>query len=107
MSMVKIRQEVERKIATAAIDGLLAAGFTISVNDGDETTLEHSVDKAAILGAMFTTDEDLLIACRHKRGIGWVKFIYGNDGWDVISDYTTNLETPLGMAHKIAREYED
>lgn len=30
-----------------------------------------------------------------ERPIGWVRFVYGNDGHDVISDYTTNLESVL------------
>ena len=80
---------VEKLIAKQCIVDLLAAGCKITVFDGEETTLVDSTDAAAILSAMFTTDEDYL----HTTGpIGWVRFIYGNDGWDVINDYTTNLE---------------
>lgn len=85
---------MERLIARQAIADLLAAGYLIDVNDGEVTTVEGSGDPAVILAAMFTTDEDYLVA----KGVGsrgWVRFIYGNDGWDVINDYTVNLAGAL------------
>jgi hypothetical protein len=106
---VKMRQEVERKIAAALIDSALKAGYTITVNDGEEDVLKRSASADAILKAMFTTDEDRLYlhAQNAKATFGWVLFIYGNDGWDVISDYTTNLEPIMGAANKLADYYGD
>lgn len=82
---------VEKIIVRKCIAELLRNGFTISVSDGEETVLKWSLDAKAIFAAMFTTDEDRL---HMHRGAfrGWVQFIYGNNGWDVINDYTTNLE---------------
>lgn len=94
---VAIRQRVERSIARKCIAALLRAGFEISVNDGEETTVKSSTKRREIFAAMFSTDQDYLLV--HKAGVethfGWVRFIYGNDGWDVISDHTINLEEPL------------
>jgi hypothetical protein len=94
---VRIRQRVERSIARKVIGALLRAGYTISVNDGEETTLKCSSQRREIFAAMFTTDEDRLLvhADGEEDSFGWVRFIYGNDGWDVINDYTTNLEAVL------------
>ena len=39
------------------------------------------------------------------NSIGWVYLVFGNDGWDVISDYTTNLEFLMGEALKISDHY--
>jgi hypothetical protein len=42
------------------------------------------------------------------NSIGWVYCVFGNDGWDVISDYTTNLDD-LGLmkeAEKISNDYQ-
>jgi hypothetical protein len=36
---------------------------------------------------------------------GWVLFIYGNDGWDVISDYTCNLEPIMGPANELSEQH--
>lgn len=101
---VAVRQQVERRIARRVIRDCLAAGYTISVNDGGETTLKCSRTPRRIVAAMMTTDEDYLLIHRRgeKQAFGWVRFIYGNDGPDVINDYTTNLESVLTGANKLA-----
>lgn len=106
---VELRQMIERAIAREAIKGLLADDFKISVFDGEETTLKDSTDAAAIEAAMFTTDEDQFhVTHQYVDEKGWVLFIYGNDGHDVIADHTTNLEMSLKgaseLADKIAEE---
>lgn len=105
---VKMRQEVERKIAAALVKSARAAGYTISVDNGEDETYKMSSAKA-VLAAMFTTDEDRLFMWNPANGkcVGWVYFVYGNDGWDVISDYTTNLEPIMAEANKISKQYED
>lgn len=107
-----MRQEVERKIADAAIKSLLSAGFAISVDNGDNSgrkyELASSKDADAILTAMFLCDEDRLYVEKNGKPFGWVFFVYGNYGWDVISDYTTNLEQYIGEgteAYKISEHY--
>ena len=111
---VKLRQELERRIAQAAIRQLLAAGFTLGVNDGEETTIHHSTDADAIEKAMFTTDEDVLLVYKADDDPAaedyllpnyWVKFVYGNDGYDVISDYTSALDQHLSEANRLADQY--
>lgn len=93
------RIKIEEQIAKRVIKDALAAGFKLSVFDSDEITLEKSSDADEIFKAMFTSDDDRLYF--YKEGVddgyfGWVWFIYGNSGWDVISDYTTNLEHVVG-----------
>lgn len=115
MSMVKMRQLVEREIATALIDVFLAAEFSISIDNGDNGENEYEIfnskDKAAILAAMFKTDEERMYI--HKGGeddlnpFAWVYLVYGNDGWDCISDHTTNLEQYIskGPANDVVEKY--
>lgn len=106
---VKLRQELERKIVKAAITSLLDAGFTIEVdNGGDEPELAASTSKSAILKACFLTDDERLYVSKNGKAFGWVLLVYGNDGWDVISDYTVNLEQYIGEgseAYKISEKY--
>ncbi|EDI1797361.1 hypothetical protein AXJ42_22300 [Salmonella enterica subsp. enterica serovar Newport] len=105
---VELRQKIERAIAREAIKGLLADDFKISVFDGEQTTLKHSTDAAEIEAAMFTTDEDQLhVEHQHVAEKGWVLFIYGNDGHDVIADHTTNLELSLKGASELADKIAD
>lgn len=110
---VKMRQEVERKIVTAAVDQALAAGFYLNVdNGGDDLELRQPTNKRhEILEALFASDEDRLHYFKLDgvlfRPTGWAFFVYGNDGWDVLSDYTVHLEPHLTEANKIADHYAD
>ena len=68
----------------------------------------RSIDK--VQEALFTTDEDYLYVYidrdqddplnveRDPRPDYWIRFVYGNDGWDVISDYSSakDLDPYLG-----------
>jgi hypothetical protein len=106
---VKMRQLVEREIATAVVDSLLAAGFALSVENGDDEIFA-SGDAATILAAMFLTDDERLYAEKGGKDFGWVYFVYGNDGWDVINDYTVNLEPFIGegtAVDKVVEKYSD
>jgi hypothetical protein len=98
--VVKLRREIEIKIIKATVKALLKAGFTLSVFDGEEDFLieenHGSADTKAIYAALYETDEDYLNAWKDGERFGWVRFIYGNDGWDVINDYTVNLEPWIG-----------
>jgi len=103
------RQRIEQNIIRAAVKSALAKGYSVSVNDGEEVTLAKSTSEARIMAAIMTTDEDVLLIHDQLKDavcIGWIKLIYGNDGWDVINDYTTNLEAMLTDAHRVAARYE-
>lgn len=78
---------IERRIAERLVDDILKAGHTISVYDGEETTLSKSSDRAAILGAMGTTCFDWLNVFDGDRRVGGIMLVWGN-GADVISDYS-------------------
>jgi hypothetical protein len=113
---VKMRQMVEKEIYTKVIDVLLDKGFYLSVDNGDNSgndyEIYHSRDRKDILKAMYLCDEDRLYV--HKpfknQPFAWVYFVYGNDGWDVINDYTVNLEKYIGdgtEVDKVVKKYED
>jgi hypothetical protein len=104
------RQEIERAIVERVVDDALAAGCWLNVdNGGDNMELEFPTsEKHEIMKALFATDDDRLYLFKpgNKRATGWVWFIYGNSGWDVISDYTTNLEELLAGANKLSDDLE-
>lgn len=102
------RLRIEREIANAAVNGLLRAGYEISVFDGEEVVNSPVNDAELIIADMFSTDIERLEVYRagdYERRVGWVLFVYGNDGWDVICDYTTNLEPALKEADLLAEKY--
>lgn len=106
---VKMRQIVEKEICTAVVDALLKAGFRISVDNGDDETNAFS-SKPTIIKHMFLTDDERLYVYLAGKCFGWVYFVYGNDGYDVISDYTINLEPFIGTkseVEKVIEKYSD
>jgi hypothetical protein len=100
------RQEIERQIAQKVIADALAAGYALDVFDSEEYAIEKSTDADAILEAMFTTDDDRLFFHKDGKRVGWVWFIYGENGWDVINDYTVNLEDVLKGASELSEQME-
>jgi hypothetical protein len=88
------RISIEKEIATKIVDDALALNYTISVNACEEWTVKRSKNRKEILDALMTTDDDTLVF-RDMNGnkIGWVWLVYGNDGYDVVCDYTDNIET--------------
>ena len=94
----------ERAVVLKLIDTLLAAGFEISVNDGEERH-PFTVSRAAVLDAVMNTDEDWLNVRRDGRH-GWVYLVYGNSGWGVICDYHMWLEELLAPVNAFAETLE-
>lgn len=100
---------VETMIAKQCIADLLAAGLYISVYNGEDYDIVRSQDPDAIYKAMAATDEDYLMVSGTRKGKasergdkGWVRFIYGNSGPDVINNYTTCLEETIAPTNKLA-----
>jgi hypothetical protein len=81
------RIEIEKTIVAMIVEDALAAGYSVTLNNGGDTDeLENSKDKAQILAAMFATDDERLTFHSDASRVGWVYFVYGNDGWDVVND---------------------
>lgn len=102
------RINLEEKVVTAIVDAALKAGYLVTVDDGGddgEYAIEDSADRKAILDALMNTDEDVIILAP-KPGValrsGSISLVYGNSGWDVISDYHTRLEAFIAPIQRIA-----
>lgn len=102
--------QIDRDTIESAIDTALALGHLISVQDGECFTLGKSRDRAAILAALCTTDEDRLYfrAAEGEKFYGWAWLVYGNEPGVVIADHTDNEMTAatLAGANKLMEAYE-
>lgn len=85
------RIKAEKRMCVALVTACLKRGFAISVSDGEDWPVKRSTNKAEVLAVLFSTDEDVIVI-RTKDGekAGWFQLIYGNDGYDVVSDYSAN-----------------
>lgn len=100
-------RDMEERVAAMVIETASAAGYELRVMDGEEIVTPRTADKETLMKAMFSTDEDYLFFYKPgvKERCGWVRFIYGNDGYDVINDYTTNLEEVLAPVNAFTNQY--
>lgn len=114
-----MQREVEQKIVRRFVRDAIKSGHRLSVSlergyDIDEM-LMGSTDVKAIMDAAFAGDEAHIFVHNGDGPLvengslvtkGWVYIVLGNDGPDVISDYTVNLESLLSGALKLAEKYE-
>jgi hypothetical protein len=98
---------------------VFAAGYRLAVDNGEDAPVITSYDAAlgmqpstdAVLAVMFATDDEYLLAYKIENALdpndlrddAWIRFVYGNDGYNVISDYSVNLEAVL----KPVNDYAD
>jgi hypothetical protein len=101
-------REMEAAIVRNAVHELLDHGFTLSVdNGGYDYEIDRSVDAEAVIAELMNTDEERLLARTGDKIKGWVHFIYGNDGYDVICDMTVSLEPYLPDTLALAESYSE
>lgn len=96
---------IEQDIVTRTVDVLLAAGFLLQTDILEDPRPEQpTTDRANIIAEVAEVDDEFLgVFYQDGTRKGWVRFVYGNNGEDVISDYTTNLESVL----KPVNDYAD
>jgi subtilisin family serine protease len=108
---VRAAVAIERRIVKRTVSDLLAAGYELAVHDGEEWH-ERTTDRAKLHAALMETDEDRLFVYKtdgykgRRDWFGWVFFVYGNDGYNVINDYTINLEEVLKPVNAFADTLE-
>ena len=84
----------EARVARKLVKAAIAAGYCISVNDGEEWTVKMSMDAKRIIDALATTEADRLLLRNptDREPVGSFWLIYGNDdrGTELIADHTDN-----------------
>ena len=102
--VVSKRRGVEVEIVSFLVEELLGAGCFITI---EESEVEKCDDRDRLLGNVFDRDEETLIVYRGERLIGWVDLVYGNDGFDVIADYSLNLEPCMSNVFEYIETLEE
>ena len=109
---LKMRLQVEKRIVRAFINAAIKQGYEVAIDNGDNCDMQYEVgftqDASALYHGIFKTDEDRLYVRRkgEVEPFGWLYFIYGNDGWDVLNDYTVNLEPLYAAVSPLIDKYE-
>lgn len=95
---IRARQKIEQTIVRRIVTDVLTAGHLIGIDNGGNDEEYCGADKAKILDTLFDTDEERLYLYDRttdtqsstNRPFGFVYLVYGNDGPDVICDYTAS-----------------
>lgn len=107
---VENRQKIERRIARRIVRDAIEMGYSVSINNGgDDNEIDRSTDIKAVQAELMATDEEnIIFHNKAGRSIGAVFMVYGNDGWDVMCDWTDTEEVNkiLANAQRIADEEE-
>lgn len=82
------RLALDRMVVTRLVENALAQGYAVRVHDSQEE-LPRRTTVQEVLSDLYCTDEEWLRFYRGSHLIGSVLLVHGNDGWDVIADYTT------------------
>ena len=99
---VQQRIEIEKRMLTLMVDTALSMGYKMSVDCEGEEMLEETGEKDLILEMCL--DLDICHVYYHKDGaiVGWALLVFGNDGYDLISDHTVNLNEELQPCYNLS-----
>jgi len=88
---VRGRAFIELTIVRRVYRALRAAGYLVGIDEDEAGTPTWFPHETEALKVAFSTDECFMYAKKLGRKWGWVRFVFGNDGPDVINDYTVDL----------------
>lgn len=90
------RARMELEIVNQFLADAKNAGYRLRIDDLEDGKAVPPYGYPSLRDAIFDLD-DAYITILDDTGesVGWVYFVFGNDGYDCISDYTTTLETFL------------
>lgn len=106
---IRARILIERAIVRQAVSDILAAGLRITLtHEGDDSEAVLANDLDFIMDQACACDlEGLVIFTAEGNRVGWVQMVYGNDGWDVLSDNSTTVSHYLDGADALSQELAD
>lgn len=117
---IRARIKMERRIVKATVKDLLDAGYLVqaSYERGFDDVMKPSTDLAEVMKNLMVSDEEWLMVydpsemdgesheVHEDRPQAAVTLVYGNDGYDVVSDYYVSLEPAmkksLALAERLA-----
>ena len=102
------RRIIEQRIIIAAAEGLIAAGCSVSVVDGEKVFLVDSTDPIAIDAALHASGEPGFQVKRVINGMlqeGWVDFV-GEAGIEVTADENLKLDGALQIVNVLTKQLD-
>lgn len=98
------RASMELKIVNQLFESAKKAGYTLY--EGEDPSIIGPSE--ALKDQLFDLD-DAVVFVDDASGaeVGWVSLVFGNDGYDLISDYNTKLEDFLKDCDALSKRLEE
>jgi hypothetical protein len=116
---VKTRQKMEKMIQVALMFAAIQKGLIVEIDNGEDNPKEHrlhpgeKIDKEAVEKffdehCMQCDEESINMRNADNKRVAWFFMVYGNSGYDVISDYSVNeiSEELYEVADEVATKLE-
>lgn len=96
---IRGRAYIELQIVNKLIGEAWTNSYHLILQDSDIKDYGNDLKTA-----LFDLDEaTLVVRCKlGQRKGGWIRLVFGNDGYDLISDYSTSLEEFLKPVNDLA-----
>ena len=84
---------IEKKIVGLILNSAYSSGYTCRLYDGESWVTDKNATIKEIMYYLMTTDEETLVIYDESgKRVGSIFLVYGNNGYDVITDHTDNIE---------------
>lgn len=92
-----MKPSTDREAVSLIIDGLIERGVTITAaRDGENEDYEWNGDKEKFIAHLMSCDEGVMfVSIPGCAGNTFVYFVYGNEPYEVASDYGVSLSDYL------------
>lgn len=98
----RARALLELAIVDVLIEAVRDSRYFFELDDQEQDEDTSTIDGLKL--ALFNRDDAMLNVYQVRGSFkGWIKLVFGNDGWDLISDYSANLEEFLVPVEKVAK----
>lgn len=114
---IETSMEIEKRITKKLVESLIAQGLYVSIYDGENIACQITQDANAAHAALGACDEEWVrVSVRNDstepdakpfKRLGNIFLVYGNDGYDVIADYSVSLEAYLKDVNEYAEQQEE
>lgn len=101
---VRPRARMELKIVNRLLKLCKKEGYTVKIAEYEDNGERTPKD---LKGAIFNLDEARLFLSKDGKSQGWIYLVLGNSGYDLVSDYTTNLDGFLKPVMELADRLEN
>jgi hypothetical protein len=101
------RDVIERRVVSKLVKDALQSGYRLAVDDGKKIS-EKYVKYQEVMQRLFKAGNEFLVYFNEQEQfIGWVNLIHdGSNGYDVITNYTKNVEPAVLPAQKLAERFQ-